>query len=377
MKFAKVKAWLGILTVAGALWGTGMQIKAEEQAAQTFTAAELSEASEQAAQIGLAAAADLAEATSELAALEQEILAASMELEELERVWKTLTAEFEAFEQSLELVEEEMDILESGMPEQLEKTAEEWAEQIAAAGAAVTEATARLAELTEKREMTQLTVDEAAAAYEIAEEETARLAEAAQLALAEEQEAAAELEAAEELAAAQQLAAQAAAELAAAEQAAAQAAVELAAAQQLAAEQAAAELAAAQQQAAAELAAAQPLPSPYTGTDVVNYALQFLGNPYVYGGTSLTRGVDCSGFVMKVYENFGVSLPHSSRADRRCGRDVGSLANALPGDLVCYSGHVGIDIGDGNSVHASTERTGIIITEANYRKPVAIRRIFG
>lgn len=78
-----------------------------------------------------------------------------------------------------------------------------------------------------------------------------------------------------------------------------------------------------------------------SGKAVVDYAVQFVGNPYVYGGTSLTNGADCSGFVMSVYENFGVSLPHSSTADRNVGVDVGGLENAQPGDLVCYSGHVG------------------------------------
>ena len=109
---------------------------------------------------------------------------------------------------------------------------------------------------------------------------------------------------------------------------------------------------------------------------LVQYATQFVGNPYVWGGTSLTRGADCSGFVMSVYKNFGVSLPHSSTSDRYVGYNVGSLANAQPGDLVCYSGHVAIYIGNGQIVHASTEATGIKISNASYRTPVAIRRIF-
>ncbi len=109
---------------------------------------------------------------------------------------------------------------------------------------------------------------------------------------------------------------------------------------------------------------------------IVDFALQFEGNPYVYGGTSLTNGADCSGFVMSVYKNFGVSLPHSSTSDRYVGYNVGSLANAQPGDLVCYSGHVAIYIGGGQIVHASTEATGIKISNASYRTPVAIRRIF-
>jgi len=112
------------------------------------------------------------------------------------------------------------------------------------------------------------------------------------------------------------------------------------------------------------------------GAAVANYALQFLGNPYVYGGTSLTNGADCSGFVMSVYANFGVSLPHSSSADRSVGYDVGGLDNAQPGDIVCYSGHVGIYIGNGQIVHASTSKTGIIVSNANYRTPLAVRRIF-
>ena len=112
------------------------------------------------------------------------------------------------------------------------------------------------------------------------------------------------------------------------------------------------------------------------GQSVANYAVQFVGNPYVYGGTSLTNGADCSGFVMSVYKNFGVSLPHSSTSDRYVGYNVGSLSNAQPGDLVCYSGHVAIYIGNGQIVHASTEATGIKISNADYRTPVAIRRIF-
>ena len=100
------------------------------------------------------------------------------------------------------------------------------------------------------------------------------------------------------------------------------------------------------------------------GKSVIDYATQFVGNPYVYGGTSLTNGTDCSGFVMSVYANFGVSLPHSSSALRSKGYDVGGLANAQPGDIVCYSGHVALYIGNGQIVHASTSKTGIIISNA-------------
>lgn len=112
------------------------------------------------------------------------------------------------------------------------------------------------------------------------------------------------------------------------------------------------------------------------GNAVASYACQFVGNPYVYGGTSLTNGADCSGFVMSVYANFGVSLPHSSAADRNVGTAVDGLANAQPGDIVCYSGHVAIYIGNGQIVHASTAKTGIKISDVNYRTPLGIRRIF-
>ena len=112
------------------------------------------------------------------------------------------------------------------------------------------------------------------------------------------------------------------------------------------------------------------------GKSVIDYATQFVGNPYVWGGSSLTNGTDCSGFVMSVYSNFGVSLPHSSSALRSKGYDVGGLENAQPGDIVCYSGHVGLYVGNGQIVHASTSKTGIIVSSATYRNILAVRRIF-
>lgn len=112
------------------------------------------------------------------------------------------------------------------------------------------------------------------------------------------------------------------------------------------------------------------------GKAVADFACQFVGNPYVWGGTSLTNGADCSGFVMSVYANFGVSLPHSSAADRNVGYAVDGIENAQPGDIICYSGHVAIYIGNGQIVHASTSKTGIIISNATYRSILSIRRIF-
>lgn len=112
------------------------------------------------------------------------------------------------------------------------------------------------------------------------------------------------------------------------------------------------------------------------GKSVIDYATQFVGKPYVWGGSSLTNGTDCSGFVMSVYDNFGVSLPHSSSALRSQGYDVGGLSNAQPGDIVCYSGHVGLYVGNGQIVHASTSKTGIIVSSATYRNILSVRRIF-
>lgn len=114
-----------------------------------------------------------------------------------------------------------------------------------------------------------------------------------------------------------------------------------------------------------------------SGQAVVNYALQFVGNPYVWGGTSLTNGADCSGFIMSVYAHFGYSLPHSSAAMRSCGRSV-SYSEAQPGDIICYSGHVAIYMGGGQIVHASDEKSGIKISpNAAYRQILSVRRIVG
>lgn len=117
-------------------------------------------------------------------------------------------------------------------------------------------------------------------------------------------------------------------------------------------------------------------------TQIVNYALRFLGNPYVWGGTSLTKGADCSGFVLSVFKNFGISLPHYSGSQAQLGKAVTS-SEMRPGDLVFYANsrgtinHVGIYIGNGQIVNAASKRSGIKISNWNYRKPVRIRNILG
>lgn len=129
------------------------------------------------------------------------------------------------------------------------------------------------------------------------------------------------------------------------------------------------------EKAAAEAAKANASSSDASlGQQVVDFALQFVGNPYVYGGTSLTNGCDCSGFTMSVYANFGIKLPRTGQ--RSAGYAVGSYEEAQPGDLLFYSGHVAIYMGNGQIVHAATPAQGICVGNARYTKILAIRRIF-
>lgn len=115
-------------------------------------------------------------------------------------------------------------------------------------------------------------------------------------------------------------------------------------------------------------------PQGYNGQAVIDFACQFIGNPYVWGGTSLTNGADCSGFVQSVYANFGISLPRTTWDMVNVG-DAVSYDQALPGDIVLYDGHVGLYMGDGNIVNAMNEAQGIGICNANYAPIVTIRRV--
>ncbi len=262
---------------------------------------------------------------------------------------------------------------------EISRLVEEQTAQMAAAAQAAAEsaAAASAAEAQQQAAAAQAAAAEAAA---VAQQEAnnaaaaAAAVEAAQAAAQAQQaaEAAAAQQAAE--AAAAQAAAQAAAAQAAAEAAAAQAAQEAAAAQaaqEAAAAQAAAE-AQAQQQAAQQQAASS---NSGLGQQIVNTALQYVGYPYVYGGNSLTGGIDCSGFTQQIYGMFGISLPRTSYAQRNAGYAV-SYAAAQPGDLICYDGHVAIYMGGGQIVHASNEITGITVSgNANYRTIVSVRRL--
>lgn len=117
-------------------------------------------------------------------------------------------------------------------------------------------------------------------------------------------------------------------------------------------------------------------------TQIANYATQFLGNPYVWGGTSLTNGADCSGFTMAVMSKFGVGLPHHSGSQANCGKSINS-SQMRPGDLVFYTNsggtinHVALYIGNGQVVHASNQRDGIKISTWNYRTPAKIVNVLG
>ncbi len=111
--------------------------------------------------------------------------------------------------------------------------------------------------------------------------------------------------------------------------------------------------------------------------EVVEYGKGFVGNPYVWGGTSLTKGCDCSAFIMRIYEHFGVNIPRSSFFQQTAGVEVKDLKDAQPGDIICYENHVAMYVGDNKILHAKGTKSGIVITDgADYRRILSIRRIF-
>lgn len=110
------------------------------------------------------------------------------------------------------------------------------------------------------------------------------------------------------------------------------------------------------------------------GQVIVDYACQFIGNPYVWGGTSLTDGADCSGFVQSVFAHFGISLPRTTYDQINAGVEV-NYDQAMPGDLICYDGHIGIYIGNGQIVNAQNPEQGIGISPATYTTILSVRRI--
>ncbi len=111
-----------------------------------------------------------------------------------------------------------------------------------------------------------------------------------------------------------------------------------------------------------------------SGSSVCDYALSFVGNPYVWGGTSLTNGCDCSGFTQQIFKHFGISIPRTSYEQRSCGKTV-SYSNAQPGDIICYSGHVALYLGGGRIVGAQSTRSGITTANATYRTILSVRRV--
>lgn len=158
-------------------------------------------------------------------------------------------------------------------------------------------------------------------------------------------------------------------------EAAAQAEAEALAQAEAAAQAEAEALAQAEAEALAQETAAQEAAAYIgTGQSVVDYACQFIGNPYVWGGTSLTDGADCSGFVQSVYANFGVSMPRTSGEMRSAGMEV-SYEEAMPGDIICYDGHVGIYMGDNQIVNAIDDAHGIGISNATFTNIITVRRM--
>ncbi|SEA20185.1 Cell wall-associated hydrolase, NlpC family [Lachnospiraceae bacterium NK3A20] len=310
-------------------------------------------------------------------------------LEEFQQIQADVKEKQEALEadkDEQETSKNEMEVEQAALQSQMDALEAQYSDYESRIAAAQSEANALAARLKEQNAALSKAVAEKAAAEEAARaarEAAAKAAAEAKAAADAKAKAEAERKAKEAEAAAKRAQAEADAKAKAAEEAAAAKATVSEAAQETPSETASEET---QTQSAPEPEPAkeEPKPAPAapavtssgtSGSDVVSFAEQFVGNPYVYGGTSLTNGADCSGFTQSVYAHFGISIGRTDVDQRGNGIAVDSIADARPGDLICYPGHVALYCGNNTIVHASTAKTGIKYSNADYRPYVSIRRL--
>jgi peptidoglycan hydrolase CwlO-like protein len=310
-------------------------------------------------------------------------------LEEFQQIQADVKEKQEALEadkDEQETSKNEMEVEQAALQSQMDALEAQYSDYESRIAAAQSEANALAARLKEQNAALSKAVAEKAAAEEAARaarEAAAKAAAEAKAAADAKAKAEAERKAKEAEAAAKRAQAEADAKAKAAEEAAAAKATVSEAAQETPSETASEET---QTQSAPEPEPAkeEPKPAPAapavtssgtSGSDVVSFAVQFVGNPYVYGGTSLTNGADCSGFTQSVYAHFGISIGRTDVDQRGNGIAVDSIADARPGDLICYPGHVALYCGNNTIVHASTAKTGIKYSNADYRPYVSIRRL--
>lgn len=321
-------------------------------------------------------------------------------LEEFQQIQADVKEKQEALEadkDEQETSKNEMEVEQAALQSQMDALEAQYSDYESRIAAAQSEANALAARLKEQNAALSKAVAEKAAAEEAARaarEAAAKAAAEAKAAADAKAKAEAERKAKEAEAAAKRAQAEADAKAKAAEEAAAAKATVSEAAQEAASEAASAaqetpsETASEETQTQStpepEPAKEEPKPAPAapavtssgtSGSDVVSFAEQFVGNPYVYGGTSLTNGADCSGFTQSVYAHFGISIGRTDVDQRGNGIAVDSIADARPGDLICYPGHVALYCGNNTIVHASTAKTGIKYSNADYRPYVSIRRL--
>lgn len=310
-------------------------------------------------------------------------------LEEFQQIQADVKEKQEALEadkDEQETSKNEMEVEQAALQSQMDALEAQYSDYESRIAAAQSEANALAARLKEQNAALSKAVAEKAAAEEAARaarEAAAKAAAEAKAAADAKAKAEAERKAKEAEAAAKRAQAEADAKAKAAEEAAAAKATVSEAAQETPSETASEETKT-QSMPEPEPAKEEPKPAPAapavtssgtSGSDVVSFAEQFVGNPYVYGGTSLTNGADCSGFTQSVYAHFGISIGRTDVDQRGNGIAVDSIADARPGDLICYPGHVALYCGNNTIVHASTAKTGIKYSNADYRPYVSIRRL--